>query len=234
MRISHQHKFAFFSNPKTGSESVRAMLGPFSDVDNVTWETRTPENPFYAHIRPVEMRDLFAERGWVFEDYYRFTFVRNPWARLVSLYEMIHGFKRKASAMSKLASRASALVAGRTPEPSVPGFRAWLRTVRADGEGGGGAEHERWRRYGTYSVAAYAGDEQGKLLVDDVFRLEDMDEAVPRIIARLNLPTERQSAPRVNTRRHAHYTSYYDSESQALVAQLYAADIEQFAYRYGD
>ena len=234
MRISHRYRFAFFSNPKTGSESVRAMLGPFSDIDNVTWETRTEENPFYAHIRPIEMRDLFAERGWDFDQYYRFTFVRNPWARLVSLYEMIHGYKRSASAVSRLATRAADLVAGRTPEPSVAGFQRWLRTVKPDGTGGGGAEHERWRRYGTYTIDAYAGDGQGRLLVNDVFRLEDMDEAVPRIIERLGLVVESARAPRVNARRHAPYSTYYDDASRMLVEQLYAGDIERFSYRFGE
>ncbi len=55
MRISHRHRFVFFSNPKTGSESVRSLLDPYSDICGVPMWEMTAENPFYSHISPREV-----------------------------------------------------------------------------------------------------------------------------------------------------------------------------------
>lgn len=85
MLVSHDHRFIFFSNPKTGSESVRELLAPYADVEGIPMWEASDEHPYYSHIRPVEVREIFRERGHAFGDYFRFTFVRNPWSRLVSL-----------------------------------------------------------------------------------------------------------------------------------------------------
>lgn len=231
MRISHRHRFIFFSNPKTGSESIRALLDPYSDVVGVPYRKRTPENPFYSHIRPVEVRELFEERGWNFEAYYRFTFVRNPWARLVSLYEMV---------FSTSAPRLLAWPPARTirealgAHPSPAGFRRWLKGTTPEGIGGGGTVNRRWQRYGTYTLREFAGDEAGTLLVDQVIRLEDVDWALEPALARVGIPTPEQlKAPRVNARSHAHYATYYDDRSAALVAARYADEIASYDYRFG-
>jgi hypothetical protein len=229
MRISHRLKFIFFSNPKTGSESVRKLLDPYSDITGVPFWEATPDEPFYSHIRPIEVRDLFYQRGWIFEDYFRFTFVRNPWARLVSLYQMIFAARGRSLTGANAAFRN--LLAR---HPSRAGFRRWLRTVQTDGPGAGGPANQRWQRYGSYSLRAYAGDENGDLLVDRVIRLESIEVELPRTLADLGISGAREmSIPRVNTRRHQPYTWYYDSASAKLVGQMYAEDIERYKYRFG-
>ena len=90
MRISHRYRFIFFANPKTGSSSVRHFLNSYTDVMPVRdYRERTADNPFYPHITPKETRRLFEDYGWDFYGYTKFVFVRNPWDRLVSLYEHI-------------------------------------------------------------------------------------------------------------------------------------------------
>ncbi|HEX6133290.1 MAG TPA: sulfotransferase family 2 domain-containing protein [Longimicrobiales bacterium] len=226
MRISHTHSFIFFSNPKTGSESVRALLDPYSDIAGIPlWEC-TPEFPFYSHIRPVEVREIFRARGWDFERYYRFTFVRNPWARLVSLYHMIHPVPA-GSALRR------ALEAARG-HPSVRGFRRWIRGVRADGPGAGGPPDQRWMRYGSYSIRSYAGDRDGQLLVDRVIKLEEIDTAIPHVFEEIGLPPIENGVPRVNVRTHRSYTEYYDDATRTQVESMYAYDIAQYGYVFGE
>ena len=90
MRISHKNKFIFFSNPKTGSESLREMLNPHSEIFDVPYKNTNSENPFYSHISPVEVQQIFFEKGLDFDSYYKIVCTRNPFNRLVSLYEMIY------------------------------------------------------------------------------------------------------------------------------------------------
>ena len=232
MRISHRHKFIFFSNPKTGSESVRKLLDPYADIRGVPfWET-SPAMPFYAHISPREVRDLFVQRGWDYDSYFKFTFIRNPWARLVSLYEMIYGAKKRKKGV--VASVSGFLRNLRGHHPSPAGFRKWIKTVRPDGVGGGGPANQRWQRYGTYSILAYAGDDGGGMLVDKVIRLEDITNELIPLLERIGVPNAGSLAiPRVNVRKHSPYIAYYDDECADLVRRNYAYDIETFGYRFG-
>jgi hypothetical protein len=211
MRISHRHKFVFFSAPKTGSESIRALLDPLSDVRDVQFREVSPATPFYSHIRPIEAKAAFERFGWPYDDYYRFVFVRNPWNRLVSLYRMI----RRVN-----------------PHFSQP-FGDWLRATRPDSTGGGGPDRARWRKYGTYSLAAYAGDENGRLLVNDVFRLEDITDVPDRLRARGIPLAPDASVPWVNrTKKSTSLDNYYTPDLIALVQERYADEIAEFGYEY--
>lgn len=214
MRISHRYKFIFFCNPKTGSESVRNMLNPYSDVLSTNFRNRTPQNPFYSHMTPLEARSVFEALHWEFGSYRKFVFVRNPWARLVSLYEMI---------------------AQNQPETAhTPGFTEWLYTIKPYGPGGGGEDWKRWRKYGTYSMDNYAGDGAGTLLVDRVIRLEDIDSDLIPYLRSLGLPDlDGNSAPHFNRRgKMRHYTEYYNGETRQLVERLYSLDIRNYHYSF--
>jgi hypothetical protein len=209
MRISHRHKFVFFSSPKTGSESIRSLLDPLSDVRDVQVSKLTPAHPFHAHMRPLEARMAFMRLGWRYTDYYSFVFVRNPWTRLVSLYQ----YALKAGA-------------------ELPGFEDWLQATQPNGIGGG-LRALPWLKYGTYSIDAFAGDGNGNLLVSDVFRLEDIAEVPDRLRLRgIPLPAD-AAVPWVNrTKESASLDAYYTPELRKLVADRYAKEIERFAYSY--
>jgi len=234
LRISHRYKFVFFSNPKTGSESVRLMLDPYSDIHCVRFRQRTAAFPFYDHMLPVELREIFRERGWDFDSYYKFTFVRNPWARLVSVYAAIldRGF---AGRMRDTANFLSRLVRRRGLAPDIEGFRRWVREVETSGRGGGGKPHHGWRQQGTWSIAAFVSDGEGNELVDGVIRLEDAATRLPELARELGLPDAgKLTLPHVNVHRHAKYTAYYDEATAGHVARLYAEDIARFGYRFGE
>jgi hypothetical protein len=212
MRISHRHRFVFFANPKTGSSSVRRFLDPLSDVRPVrNYLERTAENPFYPHMPPAEARVWFRRFGWDFNGYTKFVFVRNPWERVVSLYEHV----RRSGA-------------------AVPPFDEWVYTVRPYGLGDG-APWERWRRYGSYSLEHFVKDESGGILVDKVIRLEDIADAFVPFLMKLGLPIDpRKRIPHRNRRPDERpYTAYYDAESVAHIRDLYRYDIVHYGYEFG-
>lgn len=223
MIISHTHKLIFFSNPKTGSESIRMKLEAINEETIVNFDETTSDSPFYSHMRPLELRSVFENRGLNYNDYNSIVMTRNPWARLVSTYENIywnHIYRRKPLLRSK------------------PTFQKWLVASKIDGEGGGGLGNRRWLTYGTYSLENYAGDENGKIIVNKVIKLEDVDREFNSYLRTIGLEKLAENAvPKINTlgsrkKKKKPYQEYYNEKTRALVQERYKCEIERFNYEF--
>jgi len=211
MRISHKNKFIFFSNPKTGSESLREMLTPYSEILDVSYKNISDENPFYSHISPQEVKDLFDEKEYNFNDYYKIVCTRNPFNRLVSLYEMI--FRKW---------------------PIKPPFHFWLKSTKTDGAGGGGKNHERWKMYGTYSLKNFISDRNGKIIVDKIICLENLEEEIPLLFdtLKIRLDSNFEIIKKNVRKRKKEVNEYYSEKSKQLVFERYAWEINKFNYKF--
>ena len=189
MRFSYRHNFIFLANPKTGTTSVEKML-----------RRHTHSLPVSKHASALEVRTRFERRKHrvFFDNALKFAFTRNPWDRVVSLYE----YTRRAHGISKP-------------------FSAWVLGLRTD-------RNVRGQLTSACSFEAFAKDEQGQLLVNEAIKLEDIAEQLPPLLERLSVPVS--PIPKENAISHDHYREYYDDETQARVAALYAADIERFGY----
>lgn len=210
MIICHSRRFILFSAPKTGSESLRAGLAPLAEVPVRPWRQTRPDAPFYPHMPPAAAAAVFAARGWDFAAYRRVTVIRDPFARLVSLYRMI-------------AAVDGVWQARRRAGLGTPSFARWLAQTRSDGRGGGGRRHQRWRRHGAWSAWHWSHDAAGRPLVTDLIPLDRLDDAWPGLCADLDLPP--RPLPYLNARRGAGVPLPYDADSAALVAARYAWDI---------
>lgn len=91
MIISHRHRFIFVAVPKTGTQSIRAALRPHlgpEDWEQEDWDgsRRFPLPDMAAlghgHLGVDDVRPKLAPGLW--EAYFTFAFVRNPWTRFVS------------------------------------------------------------------------------------------------------------------------------------------------------
>jgi hypothetical protein len=74
MVYSHEKKYIFLRNPKTGSRSMQRILRKHGSGIN----GRGP------HLQPHKIIRQLGEDCW--NDYFKFVFVRNPWDHFVSIW----------------------------------------------------------------------------------------------------------------------------------------------------
>lgn len=100
--ICHHYKCIFVHIPKNAGQSIEHV---FLDLLGLTWETRAPlllrhndrpeiGPPSLAHLTAREYVEYKYVTQDMFNEYFKFAFVRNPWSRMVSMYKYI-GYNEK-------------------------------------------------------------------------------------------------------------------------------------------
>ena len=77
--INHDKKYIFIRTAKTASTSMLNYLKTYNN--DGFFNLKYPYDPH--HIPASFIKDNFPE---YFNEYFKFTFVRNPWSRMVSIW----------------------------------------------------------------------------------------------------------------------------------------------------
>jgi hypothetical protein len=93
MLISHKYKFITIDIPKTGTRSLRESLLPLGIIDVGGLPNFCTE--FYQHDCAIRAKKQFAKNNWNWNDYFKFTIVRNPWARYFSFFKYFKSYGEK-------------------------------------------------------------------------------------------------------------------------------------------
>jgi hypothetical protein len=209
--VSIEHSFVFVHIPKTGGTSIQEALRrcaiKLALVGMSTAEQREKlgiTDAWLHHIPAIELRRILGTSVW--DSFYKFTFVRNPWDWLVSLYH----FQRTQFA-------ASADFRRMWPETA-----ARFATTHSLGE---------WLRAGPSPVPQHNRivDREGRLLVDFVGRFEEIERDFSHVQQRIGVTA---SLPHLLRSDHRPYREYYDHDTRDLVARQYRCDVETFGYEF--
>ncbi|QPL51507.1 sulfotransferase family 2 domain-containing protein [Alteromonas sp. B31-7] len=227
--ISHKFKCVFVHVPKTAGQSVEQFFKEKLEVNEkyceellITKNDDPAKGPArLAHLRSEE----YVACGHLDEDayqhYFTFGFVRNPWQRLVSEY--LH---KKID--RKMSLKEFVLEGLPDPDPLCDAYRHVIPQYD------------------------FLFDANGNQNVDYIGRFENLHESFAVICNKLELGAaqlpHKNSAysPRrallrkcrhmfsgQKSRVKKHYTEYYDDELLKVVNTMYAKDIEQFGYVFG-
>lgn len=166
MIISHKHKFIFFAVPKTGTHSVRQALREHMGAEDLEQVRLFVEKKFSfpelkdtptGHLSVKQIRPAVGEE--MFNQYFKFSFVRNPFDRFVSYCSFM--------------TRGTDAFSARPKE-----FMKHVLTVLKP------EKHLLYMPQSDFLV-----DHEGKLAMDFVGRTESMQDSYNEICKRVGIPS---------------------------------------------
>lgn len=218
MLISYSHNFIFFHVTKAAGTSVKNALQEYAQEPEHFKIKRPPKtvdgkpNPFYEmweaslwHAKAREVKKHLTEE--VYNKFYKFAFVRNPWDWQVSYYHFI--LKETTHIRYELVKSMKG------------GFEEYLEWVIAT--------KNPFPKGATKLQKDIITDYDGKLIVDFIGRYETLAEDFDRVSQMLNLNV---SLPHLNSSSHRDYRTYYNDRTKKLVEDYFQEDIELFGYTF--
>jgi hypothetical protein len=243
--ICNEYKCLFVHIPKTGGQSVEHV---FVDLLGLSWKRRSKllllanKNPLkgpprLAHLSAQEYLTHDYITSELFDSYFKFSFVRNPWDRLVSEYNYryVNTYDFKTWLLREF------------PEPKDDCYKKSLG-------------------YYNHVIPQYdfLYDTDDNMLVDFIGKFENFQQDFDHVCSKINLPKTtlpfknaslsssknstkftdrflkslRITKPQQNSSlKHnfdkKKYTEYYDDETKDFVSLKYQKDIDSFDYEFG-
>jgi len=196
--ISDEYKCIFVEVPKTGSTSIRNIIG-FSEKPHMNIKEIKKE--FIENRATLSKGDDTLRE---FEDYFKFGFVRNPWDRVVSLYNRQEGI-----IMSE--------------KMCFEEFVDWINYSSDT------SIYPTQHR----NQLDWFLDDNKQLAVDFIGRFERLDEGWKIICRKLNIQFKLEHH-NINGKNNKHYTDYYNEKTIDIIAEKFKVDIDYFEYKFGE
>ena len=184
---SHRKKFIFFHLYKVAGTSLRNILTPYQDFS------------MSKHDNPSMFLNKFGRE--LYDKYYTFAFVRNPWDWQVSLYfymlkDVSH---HQHNLMKSFNGDFSKYIYWRVNEDCKP----------------------------QYMFLSENNDLISPITLDFIGRFESLNDDFNKIKNNLSLDG---SLPHLNKTNHKKYKEYYTPETWSMIEKAYKIDIDHFGY----
>ncbi|GBE53096.1 sulfotransferase family protein [bacterium BMS3Bbin14] len=236
MLISHRKKFIYFKTVKTASTSVELYFEPFCMKEG-EWKFShgreehicsegivgyrgkdSAGKKWYNHMPASDIKRKVS--GEVWESYFKFCVIRNPFDKLVSAFFYFDQNKMRNSYSLTLKKKLWKVLGQKhhaqhlEREMLIRNFRLWVKSGHAF------IDNDK-----------YMIDDQS--CVDYFIRFEDISGGIKHVCDQLSLPFDLQRLPRLkaNSRdKRFSINDFYDEETEEAVRQLYEFEIRTFGY----
>ena len=210
IRQIKKHKFWFIDVPRTSSSSIKIELsrefGVVYGKNKVFEKDHRTGFIFKPHITAREMRDILGKKTW--NKLYTFTFVRNPWDRVLSIY---HYLQYENMIQAELS------------------FKDYIVKLNYE------IQHKNWTyNYAPFYLGAsdFVTDEKGKIIVSKIGKFENREEDINMIAKKIQSKNLGKLFLQKASPSNEHYSTYYDEESIEIVRNIYQDDISLFNYKF--
>lgn len=189
LRHGRHRPFIFIHINKTAGTSIGKAIGL----------------PVKDHLTAKEIIAKIGKDKW--NSAYKFTFVRNPWDKVVSHYE----YRRKKD-KTRMATRNIA-------------FKDWVKMTY--GETKNPVYYDNPKSF--QAQVEWLKDDEDRLSIDYFGKFESINEDFNHVKQIVGIDAE---LPHLNASRRVDYRSYYDDETREIIARWFHEDISYFAYSY--
>jgi hypothetical protein len=219
--VNFEKECIFIAIPKTGTTSLRSQLrqqgtalipNPHLNILQVKdslylyflRQALGTNYSFPSELTPLD-EDLRFTASQVFDNFFKFSAVRNPWARSVSLYFRREGVQTREKMTFDEFCRLHMHASDTCRQPTLH-----------------------------HNQLDWLCDKNGKCIMDYVYRLEDFELAVHEIAertdGRIRLESKMSNVnPNSGSRA---YRDLYTEETKRLIADRFQKDIDFFKYTF--
>ncbi|WP_394128935.1 sulfotransferase family 2 domain-containing protein [Shewanella maritima] len=204
--ISFEHKCIFVHIPKVAGTSIERVIWPGERRTENLWMGFVDK--FHNKYQTGGLQHLLAKQiklevgNDIFEQFYKFSIVRNPWDKAVSQYT----YMKKRPDLREFCGMS---------DDSC--FKSYLDLISQK-------QHVQWTKQTDFLL-----DDDGELLVNFIGRFEDLNDDVDRVFGHLGIEA---NLPHLNKGSREGYQRFYDSESKEIVESLYSDDIAYLNYSF--
>ena len=217
--ISHRHQCIFIHIPKTAGTSIEHKLGAFSELRAGVQDHRTVKDIVRDRIespslfaRFLKFRQKSEPQGdkprvttRQFDRYFKFTIVRNPWARAYSWYRNVMGDPNH-QAKHKV-----------DPKCTFPRFL-----------------QDHGHLWALRPQLHWIVDDGGEVPLDYVGRFEELPHAFEPVAEELGIEDPELPTLMMKPGKRPSYVDAYDPASIDLVAEKYRDEIAMFGFEFGE
>ena len=202
-RILHNYRCIFIHIPKTAGNSITYALNFLPKITDKDYSSAK----IGKHAKAVEVKRILGDKIW--EEYFTFSFVRNPWDLVVSCY---YWWLQKAHKWEK--------------------FHPDIRRIQQLGSFDG-FMHSQYGREMINEIKGNIFDwisEEGEIIVDFVGRFENIQEDWKEVCEHIG--AQDQTLPHKNRTERKPYRGFYTNETREIVAERFWRSIEEFGYSF--
>ncbi len=206
-------KAIYFPIPKVACSSLKKVCADLLQMQISSGDMK--EDIHYQHFPYVKKYKINTD----YKDYFKFCFVRNPWARVVSCYfnkvYVEPGETREDTRFLGFGDNRKHFRMGM-------GFEEFVEAVcripdkKADSH--------------LVSQHTFLTDSAGNLLVDFIGKIETFEEDFQYICEQMNV--KELEIPHLMKSKQVDYCSYYSEKTKEMVRRRYERDIDLFGYGF--
>ena len=251
MPYSKQLGLIFVGIPKTGSSSLvsalKTLQAPYGEdlqllrefVDKNYrkryrfGEIGDPKPGRTKHLSALQIKYVLGQEE--FDRCIKFSVVRNPWSRMLSMYFFNH-VDAEPSPELKLKRHTSRKFHNLDFETWLT--RRWRRNKLSRLPANLlGKRTNSENRPSVDAVGRYSNnqlhklvDQEGRVIVDHIGRLEQVQDTLDWVCRKIG--TDRIEMPHINGARKGHYSNFYNHRTREMVEEMCREDIAFFNYQF--